>query len=232
MLAHIPALLAAFFASSVEFIEALTIVLAVGVARGWRPALSGAGAALTLLGGSVALIGPLLARVNLRVIHLLTAALLLTLGLRWLKKSILREAGRMKPRDEAAAYERELKLLQSPSAAAFGTAFNITLTEGIEVVFIVLAIGAGAPVLLPSAIAGALIALLLVMLAGVLVHRPLAHIPENKLKFGASVLLVAFGLFWGASGLGLAVPGGEAALPVLIALVLAGALLTVRALRG
>ncbi|WP_297369819.1 FTR1 family protein [Acidocella sp.] len=231
MFAHLPALLAAFAASAVEFIEALTIVLAVGVARGWRPALTGAGAALALLAGSVALIGPLLARVDLRVIHLLTAALLLTLGLRWLRKSVLRAAGRMKQRDEAAAYERELKLLQNPAVAAFGTAFNITLTEGIEVVFIVLAIGAGAPALLPSAVAGALMALVLVMFAGLLVHRPLARIPENTLKFGAAILLVSFGLFWGADGLGLALPGGDATLPALIALVLAAALLATRALR-
>jgi uncharacterized membrane protein len=232
MLAHIPALLAAFLASSVEFVEALTIVLAVGVTRGWRPALTGAGAALLLLGLSVALVGPLLARVNLRAVHLLTSALLLALGARWLKKAILREAGRLKQRDEDAAFDRERTALQNPAHAAFGTAFNITMVEGLEVVFIVLAIGAGAPALLPSAVAGALMALALVIFAGLIVHRPLSQIPENKLKFLASILLVSFGLFWGGEGLGLHWPGNEAALPALIALVFGAALITIRLLRA
>jgi uncharacterized membrane protein len=230
MFSHLPALLAAFFASAVEFVEALTVVLAVGVVRGWRPALSGAGAALLLLAGAVALVGPFLALVPLRLMHLLTAALLLALGTRWLKKAVLREAGRLPQRDEAALYAREVSALGSAGRAAFGTAFNITLVEGLEVVFIVLAIGAGAPALLSSACAGAGLALLLVGAAGAALHRPLAQVPENKLKFAAAVMLCAFGVFWAGEGFGLRWPGGDAALPLLIGVVLAAALLAVRRL--
>jgi len=183
-----------------------------------------------VLGGAVLLVGPFLALVNLRVIHLLTAALLLTLGTRWLKKAVLREAGRLPQRDEAALFTRETTALHSANRAAFGTAFNMTLTEGLEVVFIVLAIGAGAPALLPSAITGAVAALFMVATAGAALHKPLTKVPENKLKFAAAVLLCGFGLFWAAEGLGAPWPGGDTALPVLVAAVLAVALAAVRVL--
>lgn len=214
----------------VEFVEALTVVLAVGYTRGWRPAFAGAAAALAVLGGIVALFGPFLVFVPLRLMRLLTAALLLTLGLRWLKKAVLREAGVLPKRDEVAAFARQTASLRAPGVdkAGLATAFNITMVEGLEVVFIILAIGAGSPALLPSASLGAGLALLIVVALGLALHRPLAQIPENKLKFATAVLLCGFGLFWGGEGLGLAWPGGEATLPALIAAVLALALLAVR----
>lgn len=234
LLAHLPALLAAFFAAAVEFTEALTIVLAVGAVRGWRAALTGAFGALLVLGLAVLVLGPLLTMMPLRVMHLLVGILLLVFGWRWLAKAVNRAAGRVALRDEGQNYARATERLQGLGAApgldkaAIATAFNITLLEGAEVVFIVLAIGAGAPALLPAAIAGAAFALALVMTAGLVLHRPLARVPENALKFGSGVLLVAFGIFWTGEGIGIRWPGNDALLLVLIVLVLGCALQSVR----
>jgi Ca2+/H+ antiporter, TMEM165/GDT1 family len=234
LLAHLPALLAAFFASAVEFVEALTVVLAVGAVRGWRPALAGAFGALFVLALIVAVLGPLLTMVPLRIVRLLVGVMLLTFGWRWLAKAVRRAAGRMALRDEAAHFARETENLRGMAAAggldkaAIAMSFQITMVEGAEVVFIVLAIGAGAPALLPAAVAGAAAALALVMLAGLLLHRPLAKVPENALKFGTGVLLVAFGIFWLGEGVGVHWPGADVSLLVLIVLVFAGAMGAVR----
>ncbi len=233
-LAHLPALLAAFFASAVEFVEALTVVLAVGTVRGWRPALTGAFAAFLVLALLVLVLGPFLTMVPLRAVRLLVGLMLLTFGWRWLAKAVRRAAGVLPLRDETANYARETENLRGLGAAhgidkaAIATAFNIVMLEGIEVVFIIVAIGAGSPALLPTAIAGAAAALALVMLAGLLLHRPLAKVPENALKFGTGVLLVAFGIFWLGEGIGMRWPGADVSLLLLIALVLGGALEAVR----
>lgn len=234
MLVHLPALLAAFFASAVEFVEALTVVLAVGTVRGWRPALTGAFGGFFVLALIVLLLGPLLTMVSLRIVRLLVGVMLLVFGWRWLAKAVKRAAGLVPLRDEAQNFARETERLRGLGTAsgldkaAIATAFNITMLEGIEVVFIILAIGAGAPDLLPAAIAGAAAALALVMLAGLLLHRPLAKVPENALKFGTGVLLVAFGIFWAGEGVGLHWPGADVSLLGLIVLVFAGAIGAVR----
>ena len=225
--------LAAFLASLVECVEALTIVLAVGSVRGWRSALGGSGAALVVLLAIVAVLGPALARIPLHTIQIAVGALLLLFGLRWLRKSILRAVGVIPLHDEAAAFAKETARLRAIGGAggwdmaAVAASFQITMLEGIEVVFIVIAIGAGGAGLLMPASLGALAALLVVIALGLTVHRPLANVPENSLKFAVGVLLSAFGTFWVGEGLAIPWPGGDWAIPVLIAGFLLTAMLTV-----
>ena len=221
-----PSVLASFLASTVEFVEALTVVLAVGVTRGWRSALLGSGAALLVLVLLASLLGPLLTLIPLAWLQLVVGTLLLLFGLRWLRKAILRGAGVLALHDETAAYAQQTAALrahdragQSLDRLAFSTAFNIVMLEGMEVVFIVIAIGAGGQMLLPAA-AGALLALLMVVLLGLALHRPLARVPENALKFGVGVLLGAFGTFWVGEGIGLAWPAADSMLPALVAIFL------------
>jgi len=228
---------AAFLASLVEFIEALTVVLAVGAVRGWKGALSGAGLALLTLGALVAALGPALALIPLRLVQLAIGALLLLFGLRWLRKAVLRAAGLIPLHDEDAIYAKETALLKKLPAAlsafdmpAVAASFKIVMVEGIEVVFIVIAVGAGGTLLIPAA-AGAGAALLTVIALGVLLHKPVAAIPENILKFAVGVLLAAFGSFWLLEGAGIVAPGRDWLLPILIGAYLAAALLAVRAAR-
>jgi len=234
-----PTVAAAFLASLVEFVEALTVVLAVGVVRGWRGALSGSGAALLVLLAMIAVLGPALTRIPLDLVQLFVGALLLLFGMRWLRKAILRAAGVIALHDEAAAFAEETHLLQGMGSAGpgldkvgFAAAFKITMLEGIEVVFIVIAIGAGGIGLLVPACMGALAALLVVLALGVIVHKPLARVPENTLKFAVGVLLSAFGTFWFGEGIGVAWPGMDWSILGLIAGFLIIALLMVPACQG
>ena len=211
----IPSMVTAFFASSVEFVEALTVILAVGQVRGWRAAIEGALAALAALAAIVAVLGPVLTRVPIGALQLVVGALTLLFGLRWLRKAILRSIGVIKLHDETAAYAAELVRLRAlgrtpgRDLVAFGTAFQITFLEGMEVVFIVIAIGAGGSGLLVPASLGALAALSLVAVVGVAVHRPLSQVPENTLKFIVGVLLSGFGTFWAGEGIGVVWPGED-----------------------
>jgi len=229
---------ASFAASFVEAVEALTIVLAVGLARGWRPALTGAGAALAALAVIVVFLGPLLGAVPLHALQFVVGVLLLLFGLRWLRKAILRAVGVIALHDEDAAFARETRGLteaQQRRSREFDwiagvTAFKAVLVEGIEVVFIVIAVGAGRG-LLGLASAGALAACIAVAAVGAAIHRPLARVPENALKFAVGVMLSAFGLFWTGESLGVGWPGGDAAILAFIALFLAVALALVALLK-
>jgi Ca2+/H+ antiporter, TMEM165/GDT1 family len=212
-----PSVLAAFLASLVEFVEALTVVLAVGTVRGWRPALAGAGLGLATLAVLIVALGPALARIPLATVQLVVGTLLLLFGLRWLRKAILRAAGIIPLHDESAAYAAETDLLSHGprqllagwDTVAVGASFKIVMLEGIEVVFIVIAVGAvGRGLLVPAGL-GAAAALLVVVGLGIALHRPLARIPENTLKFLVGVLLSAFGAFWAGEGAGLAWPGED-----------------------
>ncbi len=208
-----PTVLAAFLASLVEFVEALTIVLAVGAVRGWRGALGGTGLALLVLLALVVALGPALTQIPQDLVQLGVGTLILLFGMRWLRKAILRSAGVIPLHDEEAAFAKEtasLRGLGGPNATrgqgwdrvAVSTAFKITMIEGIEVVFIVIALGAaGSGLLLPASF-GALAALLLVVALGLALHRPVSMIPENTLKFVVGVLLCAFGTFVGRRGHG------------------------------
>lgn len=211
-----PSVLAAFLASLVEFVEALTVVLAVGTVRGWRGALIGSGAALGLLVVIVAALGPALTRIPLEDLQLVVGTLLLLFGMRWLRKAVLRSAGVIPLHDETAAFAKETETLRGLGgrggrwdSVAITTAFEITMLEGLEVVFIVIAVGAGGAGLLVPASIGAVAALVLVVLIGAVVHRPLASVPENTLKLVVGVLLSAFGTYWVGEGIGIQWPGAD-----------------------
>lgn len=222
-----PSIVAAFLASLVEFVEALTVVLAVAAVRGWRPALTGTGFGLAALALLVAMLGPALARIPLELVQLVVGALLLLFGLRWLRKAILRAAGVVALHDEDAAFAAETATLRrGADAVGIATAFKIVMLEGIEVVFIVVAIGAAGGLLVPASL-GAAAALIVVVALGAALHRPLARVPENALKFAVGILLAAFGTFWTGEGIGVAWPGEDWAVLGLIASFAAIALLTV-----
>lgn len=222
------AMIAAFLASLVEAVEALTIVLAVATVRGWRPAWLGAIAGLMALVLIVAGLGPLLERIPLHFLQLAIGILLLLFGMRWLRKAILRSAGLTLLHDEDLAFARKTAELRDQAhwhGARFDwlaalASFKAVLLEGLEVVFIVIAVSAGRGLLVPAS-AGAVMACLLVAAAGFVVHRPLAQIPENTLKFTVGVLLTAFGIFWTGEGLGVSWPGNDLAIVVFAALFLA-----------
>ena len=229
-----PSILAAFLASLVEFVEALTVVLAIGSVRGWRDALLGTAAALGVMLVLIVALGGALTHIPLGDIQLVVGALLLLFGLRWLRKAILRSAGVIPLHDEAAAFGKHAELMRAHGGrsggwdrVAFAGAFQITMLEGTEVVFIVIAIGAGGAGLLLPASLGALAALLVVTVLGLAIHRPLANIPENMLKFVVGVLLSAFGSFWFGEGIGVVWPGADWSILALIAGFLAVALLAV-----
>ena len=233
--AHIgPAVTAAFLASLVEAVEALTIVLAVATVRGWRPAGLGALAGLGSLALIVMGLGPLLDRVPLQLLQLAIGVLLLLFGMRWLRKAILRAAGVIPLHDEAVAFAAETAELREQArrhvarldGLAALTSFKAVLLEGLEVVFIVIAVSAGRGLLGPAS-AGALAACLLVAGVGFVVHRPLARVPENTLKFAVGVMLSAFGMFWTGEGLGVVWPGADLAIIAFAALFLAAGLAAV-----
>jgi Ca2+/H+ antiporter, TMEM165/GDT1 family len=233
-----PAVSAAFLGSMVEVVEAFTIILAVGTVSGWRPALAGTAAGLTFLAVLVLALGPLLQAIPLHALQLVIGVLLLLFGLRWLRKAILRGAGILPLHDETAAFASETaglraRSLREASRAAWIAAiaaFKAVVLEGIEVVFIVIAVGAGRGLLWPASL-GALAACLLVLAIGLLVHRPLSRVPENTLKFGVGVMLSAFGLFWTGEGLGVGWPGEDLAILGFILLFLAVGLGAVARLR-
>jgi uncharacterized membrane protein len=229
--------LASFLGSFVEVVEAFTIVLAVGISRSWRPAMTGTALALAVLGALIVTLGPLLGLVPIHLLQFAIGTLLVLFGMRWLRKAILRASGFIALHDEEKAFAEETDLLKKQAIdrradfLAGLAAFKAVLLEGLEVVFIVIAVGAGRG-LLGYASLGAAAACVLVLAIGVAVHRPLSQVPENTLKFVVGLMLTSFGVFWTGEGLGAAWPGADAAL-LGIALLLAGvALLAVRLLRG
>lgn len=233
-----PAMATSFLASLVEAVEALTIVLAVATVRGWRPAGLGATSGLLALIAVVVVLGPLLDRVPLRLMQFAIGVLLLLFGMRWLRKAILRAGGAIPLHDEAKAFSSETAELRAQALRheanldwlAGITSFKAVFLEGLEVVFIVMAVGVGRGLVLPAS-AGALAACLLVVVVGLAVHRPLARVPENTLKFAVGVMLSAFGIFWTGEGLGIAWPGEDLAIVAFVALFLVAALAAVALVR-
>jgi uncharacterized membrane protein len=227
---------ASFLGSFVEVVEAFTIILAVGLSQGWRPAFIGTAAALAVLAVLVLLLGPLLELIPIEALQFVIGTLLILFGLRWLRKAILRASGLMALRDEARAFEAETDQLRRRSAErradwlAGVAAFKAVLLEGTEVVFIVVAVGAGRG-MTGYASLGAAAACLLVLAIGLLVHKPLARVPENTLKFAVGLLLTSFGVFWTGEGLGAGWPGADLSLLGILALVAAVSFAAVKLLR-
>jgi uncharacterized membrane protein len=226
-----------FLASAVEGVEAVTIVLAAGLTRGWRSALIGVGAALVVLGAIVAALGPALTALPIDVLRLLVGGLLLVFGLQWLRKAILRASGFEAVHDEEATFAQEVAAARAaarePSAIdayGFTVSFKGVLLEGLEVAFIVVTFGSNQHDV-PLAALAALSAVLVVVAAGAAARAPLSRVPENTLKYGVGVMLTSFGTFWGAEGAGASWPGDDVAIPALIAFVLVTSIVVVGALR-
>jgi uncharacterized membrane protein len=226
-----------FLACAVEAVEALTIVLAVGVTRSWRSALTGAGGAFLVLAALTAALGPALTALPIDLLRLVVGGLLLVFGLQWLRKAVLRAAGAKALHDEREAYERETAAARGAGEVgagldpyAFTIAFKGVLLEGLEVVFIVLTFGANQHHIGIAAVAAG-VAVLAVTITGVAIHAPLQRVPENTLKFAVGVMLTSFGIFWGAEGAGAHWPGGDAALLAIVPSTLLFALGLVAALR-
>ena len=245
---------AVFLASAVESVEAVTIIVAAGVSRGWRSALEGAAAALALLVVLVGALGPALVYlVPISVLRTVVGALLLVFGLQWLRKAILRTVGLKAKHDEDAIFQEQVEALTvgangSASALAatglattasnrpkrdatgFAVAFKGTFLEGLEIAIIVLGLGAGNHQLALAAVA-ALAAIVVVAIIGVIVARQLAGVPENAMKTVVGLMLVSFGTFWAGEGLGVKWPGSDLAIPVLVGVYAVVVWLLVQALR-
>jgi uncharacterized membrane protein len=213
-----------FLACLVEAVEALTIILAAGTARDWRSAITGALAGLFILVVVIAALGPAISLIPLNGLRLFVGGLLLTFGLQWLRKAILRASGHKAMHDETLAYQSTIAEAQAAPTAgramvtdwyAFTLSFKGVVLEGVEVAFIALTFGANQGNI-PLAVLAAAAAIALVAIAGFAVRAPLARVPENAMKFAVGVMLTAFGIFWGAEGAGVHWPGEDIALLVLI----------------
>jgi uncharacterized membrane protein len=209
---------AVFLACAVEMVEALTIVVAVGVTAGWRRGIAGALGALVVLGALVAAVGPELTHIPLPVLRTVIGGILLIFGLQWLRKAVLRAAGALPKHDEDAIFATTTHQLSDADArAAVLVAFKGTFLEGLEVVIIVLTLGSTGHALELATLA-ALGALLVVGALGAIVARQLSAVPENALKMSVGVMLVSFGTFWSGEGVHVRWPGSDVAIVVLAAL--------------
>jgi uncharacterized membrane protein len=228
--------LSAGLASAVEMVEAVTIVLAVGVTRQWRSTIFGVLAALAALIGIVAVFGvAIIQTIPIETLRLIIGGLLLIYGLQWLTKAILRAAGAKAKHDEANIYAREVALLQADPPVApdkfdgvsFAVAFKGVFLEGLEVAFIVVTFGASAGSL-EAAAAGAAVAAVAVLAVAYFVRQPLTAVPENQLKYAVGLMLVTFGTFWAGEGLGIEWTGEDLAIVAIGAGYLLLSLLAVR----
>ncbi len=229
---------AVFLACAVEGVEAVTIVLAAGITRGWRSAWAGVAAALTVLATLIAVLGPALTTLPANSLRLVVGGLLLVFGLQWLRKAILRAGGYEALHDEDAIFAREVAELRGKSGAeglgidSFGfiVSFKGVLLEGLEVAFIVITFGSNQHNV-GLAAAAAIVAVAVVIVAGAAAHAPLSRVPENTLKYMVGVLLTLFGIFWGTEGAGAGWPAGDAAIPAIVAVTAAASLGLVAVLR-
>jgi uncharacterized membrane protein len=223
----LPLILTVFVACAVEAIEALTIVLAAGITREWKSTFQGMAVALVVLAIITAAVGPAITYLPLTALRLVIGALLAIFGLQWLRKAVLRATGYKALHDEASAYLREVSAAETATREskrgvsdwyAFTLAFKGVLLEGLEVVFIVITFGASQKNI-GAAVIGAAAAIIVITVTGIAVRAPLTKVPENWMKFAVGIMLTSFGTFWGAEGAGVAWPGNDAALLVLVPVV-------------
>jgi uncharacterized membrane protein len=232
-------IVAVFLASAVEMVEALTIVVAAGVSRGWRSALEGTAVAVAVLAVLVAALGPAIVRwVPLDALRVVVGGILLVFGLQWLRKAVLRATGYKAKHDEDAIFAAQVHEMGSEGRPAsgrdkvgFAVAFKGVFLEGLEVVIIVLTLGV-ADHNLGLAATSAAAAALVVGVIGVIVARQLAGVPENAMKMGVGLMLVSFGSFWSGEGIGVHWPGSDLAIPVLIGFYSAAAFVIVRVINA
>src|SRR5438477_2677695 len=228
----------AFIASAVEFVEATTIVLAVGLTRGWRAPLVGAALAALTLAVIVATLGVAVRHLIPRHVVLgIVGPLLLLFGLPWLRKGVLRFGGIVALHDEEEVYKREVAELRAQGLRRrewdwVGTvvSFKAVLLEGIEVAFIVISFGAKGVGAMTAAIWGAVAAGVIVVAVAAAVRRPLTAVPENLLKFIVGAMLTTFGIFWFGEGVGAEWPGDAASIPVILGVVLVASWVSVKML--
>jgi Ca2+/H+ antiporter, TMEM165/GDT1 family len=227
--AFVLTLVGAALAVGLELLEAMAIVLAVGATRRPRDAVIGAAGAVVLLAVVVVVVGPLLlARLPLEPLQVVIGTALLLFGLEWLRKGVLRLAGRRSPSSSFQEYVEEREALEGMAAVEAGrpdwpariVAGKGVLLEGVEVVLIVAALGAG-PDRLTPAVAGAAVAAVLVAGIGLALHRPLRRLPESHLKYAVGIVLSSFGVVFLGEGLSVEWPGGDAALLYVAASLLA-----------
>ena len=213
---------AVFLACTVEMVEALTIVFAVGHTRGWKSAFEGTVVALLALGALVAAFGPALVHVPLTWLRLVVGGVLLIFGMQWLRKAILRATGLKAKHDEDAIYAETVAELQAVSGSerdriAFVMAFKGVFLEGLEVVITVLTLGTSAH-RLSLAVVTAAVAVVLVAVVGAIVAKQLSKVPENLMKMSVGVLLVSYGTFWVGEGLKVSWPGNDSFLVAFVAI--------------
>ena len=207
--------LATFLAAGVEWVEALTIVLAVGIFKSWRTAILATLAALGVLLALILVFNfTITAYISISLARTAVGVGLLLFGLGWLYKAILRSARLKAQRDEAEEYDQTREEVMT-HGHAFGTAFGGVFLEGLEVVFIVVALGGLNS--LPAAAAGAIVSLVVVVVAGIVLRHPLTRVPENLVKYAVGVMLTAFGTFFAGEGLGVTWWNGDWAILALIA---------------
>lgn len=238
---------AAFLASAVEFVEALTIVLVVGVTINWRSSLVGAFAAAATLALIVATLGVALVKlIPINDLRLAVGVILILFGLKWMKKAILRYSGLKSLHDEEAIFEEKMAEIRArgetiaPRLHPFGVAlaYKAVLLEGLEVAFIVITFGSSISKTaadsgsgIASAAIGAAIAGALVIFAGILVKAPLTKVPENTLKFVVGIMLTSFGTFWAGEGFNYDWPLSDAFIPILAAIFLLSSYLLITYLK-
>src|SRR2546427_8021205 len=229
-----------FIASAVEFVEATTIVLAVGITRGWRAPLIGTALAVLTLAVIVATFGvALVSVVPEHLLLILVGTLLLLFGLRWLRKAVLRFAGIVALHDEEEIYRKEVAELRSQGRrktewdwVGMIVAYKAVLLEGIEVAFIVIAFGAKGLGAMNAAIVGAMAAGIIVIALAAALRHPLTAVPENWMKFGVGAMLSSFGVFWFGEGVGAQWPGDAASIPIILGAFLVASWIAVRLLNG